>query len=81
MFCAPKECTLSELACLENRLIAINAMRKVVRGKSITLFEIDRIVMYKSCSLTNSGLAEKALQRMYRNIADKFTTLTEAQES
>ena len=65
MYCVPNECTMSELACLCNRKIAINAMRKISNGKNITMFELRRVLAYRQCEKANREVGEAAIERFY----------------
>jgi len=71
MFCAPHRCTMSDKACLCNKQIALRAIKKIVDGKNVTRFEIDRIIAYRGCAKGNSELGKEAIQLMFDNLFAK----------
>ena len=67
MFCAPNRCSMSNRACLCNKRIALEAIKKIVDGKNVTRFEIDRVLAYRGCAKGNSALGKEAIQLMFDN--------------
>lgn len=73
MFCAQRMCVLPVKACLLNKRIALQAIKKLLAGETISYLEIDRVIAFKQCKLRGDPeLGEMALQAIFDNLVRKL---------
>lgn len=73
MFCSYRMCVMPTKTCLLNKQIALQAIQKLLDGKTISFMEIDRVIAFKQCKLRgNHELGEAAVQALFDNLVAKL---------